>query len=238
MRAPWAIITWWTVWPLMSMPRMARACSSASSAVLATLTPPALPRPPVLTCALTTVTPPLAAPMRSAAARASSGVVATAPASTGTPCFSNTSRAWYSKRSTRRSVLHLLVEGRWSAGEPNGARRRGLPRRSRVGPISPPSGRPARRPVVGCRGDPDAAAPRRTRPARHAAPRHRPPRRLRRRDVRRAGLRHLPDRPRRPRRPHRPRARRRHPVDARRAHPDGRAGRVTTTGSRSRPTGR
>src|SRR4051794_15944191 len=89
----------------MSIPRMARACSSASSALRAPLTPPALPRPPVLTWALTTVTPPLAVPMRSAAARASSGVVATAPASTGTPCFSNTSRAWYSKRSTRRSVL-------------------------------------------------------------------------------------------------------------------------------------
>src|SRR5689334_10015625 len=89
-----------TVWPLMSIPRIWPASCSASSALLATLTPPALPRPPVLTCALTTVTPPDFGPICSAAARASSGVVAMAPASTGTPCFSNMSRAWYSKRST------------------------------------------------------------------------------------------------------------------------------------------
>ena len=56
----------------MSIPRI---CSRdfASSGVLATLTPPALPRPPVLTWALTTVTPPDLAPISSAAARASSG---------------------------------------------------------------------------------------------------------------------------------------------------------------------
>src|SRR3954469_7632953 len=100
MRAPWAIITVPTVWPLMFMPRMASAAAWASSGLLVTLTPPALPRPPVFTCALTTVTPPDFGPICSAAARASSGVVAMAPASTGTPCFSNMSRAWYSKRST------------------------------------------------------------------------------------------------------------------------------------------
>src|SRR6478736_6585232 len=100
MRAPWAIITVPTVWPLMSMPRIASAAACASSGLLVTLTPPALPRPPVFTCALTTVTPPDFGPICSAAARASSGVVAMAPASTGTPCFSNMSRAWYSKRST------------------------------------------------------------------------------------------------------------------------------------------
>ena len=43
-----------TVWPLMSSPRMAAAFSCASSGVLASFTPPALPRPPVLTWALTT----------------------------------------------------------------------------------------------------------------------------------------------------------------------------------------
>jgi hypothetical protein len=60
--------------------------------VFATFTPPALPRPPVLTCALTTTTP----PSFSAAAFASSGVSAMMPGSTGTSYFSNRSRAWYS----------------------------------------------------------------------------------------------------------------------------------------------
>ena len=40
--------------PLMSMPRIAPATASASSAVRASFTPPALPRPPTSTCALTT----------------------------------------------------------------------------------------------------------------------------------------------------------------------------------------
>src|SRR6478735_6615507 len=129
MRAPWAIITVPTVWPLMSIPRMASAAACASSGLFVTLTPPALPRPPVFTCALTTVTPPDFGPICSAAARACSGVVAMAPASTGTPCFSNMSRAWYSKRSTggvrprrrfesssiaslRRPGAHVLTLGR------------------------------------------------------------------------------------------------------------------------------
>src|SRR5664279_3936648 len=80
----------------MSMPRICAAAASASAGLCTTFTPPALPRPPVLTCALTTTVPP---PRLSAAARASVGVEATMPASTGTPCFSNMSRAWYSKRS-------------------------------------------------------------------------------------------------------------------------------------------
>src|SRR5690625_3399240 len=87
----------------MSMPRIALSYSFASSAFLASFTPPALPRPPILTWALTTVTP----PSFSAAALASSGVSATIPASTGTPCASNRSRAWYSYRSTGlQSFLH------------------------------------------------------------------------------------------------------------------------------------
>ena len=45
------------------------ACSSASWALAASLTPPALPRPPVSTCALTTTGP----PSTSAACRASPG---------------------------------------------------------------------------------------------------------------------------------------------------------------------
>ena len=47
-----------TVWPLMSMPRIAAAFSRASSGVLASFTPPALPRPPVFTWALTTTAVP------------------------------------------------------------------------------------------------------------------------------------------------------------------------------------
>ena len=87
---------------------MAFAASYASSGVLATLTPPALPRPPVLTCALTTTTP----PSFSAAARTSSGVSAMMPASTGTPYFSKRSRAWYSNRSTLLCPIRALVRGR------------------------------------------------------------------------------------------------------------------------------
>ena len=81
-----------TVWPLMSIPRMAAAFSCASSGEVASLTPPALPRPPVLTWALTTTVPPSSA----AAAAASSPVSAVLPGSTGTPCAANNSRAWYS----------------------------------------------------------------------------------------------------------------------------------------------
>src|ERR671931_641326 len=47
-----------TTWPRMSSPRIARAFSSASAGSSASLMPPALPRPPVSTCALTTTGPP------------------------------------------------------------------------------------------------------------------------------------------------------------------------------------
>ena len=46
-----------TVTPLMFIPRMAAALSAASSGVAASLTPPALPRPPTSTCALTATLP-------------------------------------------------------------------------------------------------------------------------------------------------------------------------------------
>src|SRR6266487_4417847 len=85
-----------TVWPLMSMPRIAAAFCSASAGSAASRTPPALPRPPVLTWALTTT----AVPSRSATARACSAVSATSPGRTGTPCAANSSLAWYSLRST------------------------------------------------------------------------------------------------------------------------------------------
>ena len=71
------------------MPRIAPAFSLASLASIASFTPPALPRPPTLTWALTTTFPPIA----EAAEKASASVVATAPARTGTPCFSKRSRA-------------------------------------------------------------------------------------------------------------------------------------------------
>ena len=89
MGAAAAIITVRTSWPLISIPRIAAAFSRASNGFSASLTPPALPRPPTLTCALTTTLPPIFV----AAASASSAVVAIAAAKTGTPCFSNKSRA-------------------------------------------------------------------------------------------------------------------------------------------------
>ena len=71
---------------------MASAFSFASSGVWASLTPPAFPRPPTFTCALTTTWLPIC----SAAALASSGVLATEPGRTGTPWAAKRSLAWYS----------------------------------------------------------------------------------------------------------------------------------------------
>ena len=76
----------------MSSPRISRAFASASSGPSASLIPPAFPRPPVSTCALTTTWPPIS----SAAFRASSGVVATRPSDTGIPTRLNSSLPWYS----------------------------------------------------------------------------------------------------------------------------------------------
>jgi hypothetical protein len=53
---------------------------------------PALPRPPVSTCAFTTTGP----PSSRAAASASSGVVATRPSETGIPNCWKSSLPWYS----------------------------------------------------------------------------------------------------------------------------------------------
>src|SRR4051794_14903931 len=100
MSAASEIRTVWTVWPLMSIPRMLRACVSASSGVAANLTPPALPRPPAFTWALTITGPPSC----SAAARACSGVDTTTWAVTGTPYFPNSSFACHSNRSTAGQV--------------------------------------------------------------------------------------------------------------------------------------
>ena len=74
----------------------ARGCRAPSAPRLrdrsASLTPPALPRPPVSTCALTTTGP----PSSSAAARASSGVVASRPSETGMPNCWKSCLPWYS----------------------------------------------------------------------------------------------------------------------------------------------
>ena len=75
---------------------MLSACVRTSSIVLANFTPPALPRPPILTCDFTIT----GVPSRVAASTASSTVRATMPAGAGTPCAANSSFAWYSYRST------------------------------------------------------------------------------------------------------------------------------------------
>src|SRR5919106_2626554 len=129
-----------TRWPLMSMPRMAWAFSAVSSGDSASLTPPALPRPPVFTCALTTTRPPIC----SAAARACSTVSATTPGSTGTPCAAKSSFAWYSIRSTLRPssvspALDRSVEPKPYAG--SAARGRAYP-----GPARPSMARSTPRP--------------------------------------------------------------------------------------------
>src|SRR3954452_20574635 len=84
-----------TMCPRMSIPRMFCACSSASTRLLATLIPPAFPRPPICTCALTTQ----GYPISSAAATASSTVVAGEPLGTGTPWRAKSCLPWYSSRS-------------------------------------------------------------------------------------------------------------------------------------------
>ena len=64
------------------VPSMACAAERTVSRSRATLTPPALPRPPAWTCALTTQTDP---PSASAAWTASSALAATRPAGTAMP---------------------------------------------------------------------------------------------------------------------------------------------------------
>src|SRR5256885_954433 len=80
MSAAAATSTLRTVMPLIVIPTIAPATRSASSADEASLTPPALPRPPTSTCALMTTLSAPAARTRSAAARASAAVRATGEA--------------------------------------------------------------------------------------------------------------------------------------------------------------
>src|SRR3954454_3590602 len=91
----WASITLPTVWPLMSMPRICRAVSSAAAGSAASFTPPALPRPPVFTWALTTTRP----PSPRAIPRACLGESVTSALGTTMPCDSKSSLAWCSYRS-------------------------------------------------------------------------------------------------------------------------------------------
>ena len=72
----------------MVMPRMLAAAALASSALAASLMPPALPRLPVGTCALTTH-----GPIRRAASPASSGVRASTPFGVAIPAARNSGLA-------------------------------------------------------------------------------------------------------------------------------------------------
>src|SRR5438270_5501614 len=84
-----------TLKPLMSMPMICWAACRASSSLRASLMPPALPRPPTGTCALTATGPSL----RNASA-ASSGSRATAPGGMAMPSEARISLAWYSRSFT------------------------------------------------------------------------------------------------------------------------------------------
>src|SRR3989441_1672291 len=89
---------------LSIMPRIWPAACSAVAGSSASLMPPALPRPPACTCALTTTRP----PSRCAIARACAGVSATSPLGTATPNSRSSALAWYSWIFTRSRGLLLL----------------------------------------------------------------------------------------------------------------------------------
>src|SRR5690242_14585970 len=186
MSLAWATITRWVMCPLMSRPRMSWARALASSGLSASLTPPALPRPPTFTCALTTTV----WPMSRAIDSASSGVSATPPGSTGTPCEANKSRAWYSKRSTNRHRSSPVTTPRLRAlkGQGPGGGHHRMPHS--IGPLTLPA--PARSTRLDdeepfratSRHGPDGGRPGRRRhglprlggaPAGHAHDRRRPP---------------------------------------------------------------
>src|SRR5438552_15723733 len=76
----------------MSMPMICSAARRASSAVFASLMPPAFPRPPTGTCALTAT-----GPSFEKAAPASSALRAIMPGGIAMPRDPSTSFAWYSR---------------------------------------------------------------------------------------------------------------------------------------------
>src|SRR5690242_3481349 len=89
---------------LSIMPRICLAAASAPTGSSASFTPPALPRPPACTWALTTTRP----PRRSAIAWAWAGVSVTSPPGTGTPNSLRMALPWYSwifLRSGRRFLV-------------------------------------------------------------------------------------------------------------------------------------
>src|SRR5947208_2345375 len=98
---------------LSIMPSICPAACSAAVGLSASLMPPALPRPPACTCALTTTVP----PSRCAISRACAGVSATSPLGTATPNSRSSTLAWYSWIFTRdrsqdqRHRLELAADG-------------------------------------------------------------------------------------------------------------------------------
>ena len=121
----------------MVMPRMLAAAAWASSAVAASLMPPALPRLPVGTCALTTHGPIRAPPLP-----ASSGVRASRPFGVAMPAAA--------QQRLGRMLLEVHTQAsaqycRISLAEPSDSRRR---RRARLvqARIAEPRGEPHRRP--------------------------------------------------------------------------------------------
>src|SRR5262245_21090106 len=97
------------------IPRIWAAAAPAAAASAATLMPPALPRPPAWTWALTTTRP----PSRCAISRARAGVSATSPSGTGTPNSRRRSLAWYSWIFTRAGSRGLFAPAAELAQEPD-----------------------------------------------------------------------------------------------------------------------
>src|SRR5690348_5154905 len=92
----------------MSMPMICSAAWRASAADFASLMPPALPRPPTGTWALTAI-----GPSFSNAAAASWGLRATMPGGIAIPSKASTSLAWYSRSF---NLLRRRVEGAGQVG--------------------------------------------------------------------------------------------------------------------------
>ena len=88
------------------MARMRAASRSASSGVSTTAIPPALPRPPIGTCALTATRP-----SSRAAAAASDGVRANRPSGMGMPAAANCCFAWYSRSFNEPPTLFMEQNG-------------------------------------------------------------------------------------------------------------------------------
>src|SRR5690606_4226562 len=109
------------------VPSIAAAYCFTSSKFLASLTPPALPRPPAWIWALTTHRSP---GMDLAASTASSGVRAMRPAGTAMPYSANSCFAWYSWKFMR----HRMV---WRTSHATGSRQAA---RARGGPVLSPIG--------------------------------------------------------------------------------------------------